>query len=65
MGAAEPTVIPLEVPVMEAVKVSVAVMVWLPKVFRVAENVPVPLVRAEFAGSEAWTSVLVKCTIPE
>src|SRR5260370_37990515 len=33
------------VPVMEAVTVSVAVMVWLPTVFRVAEKGPVPVDR--------------------
>jgi len=52
----------LEVPVMEAVTVSVVVMVWLPlpTVFNVTGNVPVPLVSVEFAGSVAWLSELVK-----
>ena len=54
-----------EVPVIEALTVSVAVMVWLPTVFNVAEKVPVPLVSVELAGSAAWASVLVKCTVPE
>ena len=45
-----------------AVLVSVAVMVWLPEVLKVVENVPMPLVRVEFAGSVAAESVLVKCT---
>ena len=53
-----------QVPVIEAVAVSVAVMVWLPQVLKVAENVPMPLVRVEFAGSVAAESVLVKCTVP-
>jgi len=35
----------LDVPVIDAVTVSVAAMDWLPAVFRVAGNVPVPLVR--------------------
>ena len=52
-------------PVIEAVTVSVAVTVWLPVVFSVAEKVPVPFVSAEFAGRTAWLSVLVKCTVPE
>jgi len=53
------------VPVIEAVTVSVAVMVWLPPVFSVAEKVAVPFVSAEFAGSTAWPSLLVKCAVPE
>jgi len=44
--------------------VSVAVMVWLPAVCRVAENVPTPLVNVELAGSVAEPSLLVKCTVP-
>ena len=52
--------IPPEVPATDAVIVSVAVMVWLPVVFRVAEKLPVPFVRDEFAGSDAIASVLVK-----
>jgi hypothetical protein len=58
------TVIPAEVPVMEEVTVSVAVMVWLPAVFSVTENTPTPLVNVEFAGSVAEPSVLVNCTVP-
>ncbi len=53
------------VPVMEAVTVSVAAMVWLPTVFSVAEKVPAPFVSVELAGSTAWLSVLEKCTVPE
>ncbi len=55
----------LEVPVIWPFTVSVAVMVRLPAVFRVAENVFVPLVSVEFAGSVAAESVLVKRTVPE
>ena len=59
------TLIAFEVPVIVVVTVSVAVTVWLPAVLRVAGNVPDPLVSVEFAGREAWESVLVKCTVPE
>ena len=62
--AAAPTLMVFEVPVIDDVTVSVAVIVWLPVVFRVAENVPVPLDSVEFAGSTACASVLVKCTVP-
>jgi hypothetical protein len=54
----------LEVPVIEDAAVSVAVIVWLPAVFKAAENVPVPLVSVAFEGSAADPSVLVKCTVP-
>jgi hypothetical protein len=54
-----------EGPVIEAVTVSVAVMVWPPPVSSVAEKVPVPFVSFEFAGSIAWRSVLEKWTVPE
>jgi hypothetical protein len=60
-----PTLIEFEVPVIEALTVSVAVMVLLPTVSKVAEKVPVPFVKVESAGSAAWPSVLVKCTVPE
>src|SRR5438067_1830870 len=33
-------------------------------VFKVALNVPLPLVSVESAGSTAWPSLLVKCTVP-
>jgi hypothetical protein len=42
------------------VAVSVAVTVCAPAVFNVTENVPVPSVNVEFAGSTAWLSLLVK-----
>ena len=44
VAAPADTVVEFEVPVIEAVTVSVAVMVCAPAVFSVAENVPVPLV---------------------
>jgi hypothetical protein len=46
--------------VIEAVTVSVAVMVWLPTVRSVAEKVPVPFVSFELEGSMAWRSALEK-----
>ena len=54
-----------EVPVIEAVAASVAVMVWFPADFKVAEKVLEPLGTVESAGSVAAVSVLVKCTLPE
>ena len=56
------TKIGLELPVMEPVTVSIAVIVWLPPptVFSVTEKVPVPFVNVEFAGSTAWLSELLK-----
>lgn len=58
------TAMALEVPVMVEVTVSVALIVWFPAVFSVAEKVLVPLVSVEFAGSTALLSVLVKPTVP-
>jgi hypothetical protein len=52
-----------EVPVTDAMAVSVAVIVWLPVVCSVAANVPVPLVNVASAGSDADPSVLVKCVL--
>jgi hypothetical protein len=49
-----------EVPVIEAVTVSVAVTFWLPPVPSVAEKLPVPFVSFELAGSTARLSVLEK-----
>jgi hypothetical protein len=51
------TSIGLEVPEIEAVTVSVAVMLWLPVVGSLAEKVPVPSVSVESAGSAAWVSL--------
>ena len=64
VAAAGLTVMAFVVPVIELVAVSVAVMVWLPAVFSVAEKVPVPAVSVLLAGSEAAASLLVKCTVP-
>ncbi len=64
-AAAALILIEFEVPMIEAVAVSVAVMVWLPIVLSVAEKVAVPFVSVELAGRAAWLSVLVKCTVPE
>ena len=65
MMASFETSIGFEVPVIDAVPVSVAVMAWLPTVFSVAEKFPVPFIRDPFAGSDAWGSVLVKWIVPE
>lgn len=54
----------VEVPVIAGVTVSVAVMVWFPAVFKVAENVPTPLVSVESTGNTANASLLVKCAVP-
>jgi hypothetical protein len=64
VAAAALTAIVLDVPAIDAVTISVAVTVWLPAVFKVAENVPAPLVNTEFAGNTAAPSLLVKCTVP-
>src|SRR5436190_1601998 len=58
------TLIALLVPVIEALAVSVPVIVWLPAVFRVALNVPTPLVSVLLPGRVACPSVLVKRTVP-
>jgi hypothetical protein len=54
-----------ELPVIELVVMSVAVMFWLPAVVSVAENVPRPEINGIFPGSCAFASLLVKCTVPE
>ena len=58
-GALE-TTIEFEVPIIDEVTVSVAVIVRLPAVLSVAENVPTPLVKVESAGRTANPSLLVK-----
>ncbi len=55
----------LDAPDIEDVTVSVAVMTWFPAVLKVAENVPLPPVKVEFAGRLATESVLLNCTVPE
>ena len=64
VAAAGLTVTVPEMPLIVAVTVSVAVMVWLPALFRVAGKVPVPLVRAALAGSTAAVSEPVKWSVP-
>ncbi len=64
MAAPELTAIDPDTLVIEGVTVSVAVIVWLPAVFNVAEKVPTPFVRVELAGSVAAPSLLVKCAVP-
>jgi hypothetical protein len=54
----------LDVPVIEAVTVSVAVMVCAPAVFSVAWNVPTPLVNVALPGGVAAASVVVNFTVP-
>src|ERR1051326_4693814 len=51
-------------PLMEEVAASVAMRLWLPGVFKVAERVAAPLIRVASAGSTAMASELVKCTGP-
>ena len=51
-------------PVIGRLTVSVAVIVWLPAVFSVTLNVPVPLVSVALAGRTAAASLLVKWTVP-
>ena len=64
VAAAGATVTAPEVPVIVAVTVSVAVMVRLPAVFKVARKVPAPPVSVASTGSKAAGSELVKCTVP-
>lgn len=63
-GPAPVTVTVPDVPVIDAVTVSVAVIVCAPAVFNVTENMPTPLVSVEFAGNTAAPSLLVKWTVP-
>ena len=53
-----------DVPDIEVVTASAVVMVWLPAVFSVAVNVPVPLVRTALPGKTAAVSLELKCTAP-
>ena len=63
VGTSEITKIVLLVPVMEALRVSVAVIVWFPNVWRLALKVPNPLVNVLSGGRLPWL-VLVKWTVP-
>jgi hypothetical protein len=58
------TVIVFDVPVIDDVTVSNAVMVDVPGVMSVGLNVPTPNVSVELAGSMAAESGLVKWTVP-
>ena len=62
LAAAGLTAIPDWVPVMPPVRVLAAVIDWAPAVFRVALNVPVPLLRRVRPGKAAWPSLLLKRT---
>src|SRR5664279_2200915 len=64
VAPADATTMAALVPVMAALTVSVAVMVWLPAVVSVAGNVATPLVSVASAGSVAAASELVKWTVP-
>jgi hypothetical protein len=64
MAGATPTSMVLLVPVTAALTVSVAVMVWLPDVFKVALNIPAPLASVLFAGKTAEAAVVVKWIVP-
>ena len=61
--AAVDTTISALVPVVAVVDVSVAVIVWLPGVFKVALKVSVPFVKVESIGRLAAASVLVKWSV--
>jgi hypothetical protein len=53
------------VPDVPLIAPSEAVIFWLPAVPKVIENVPVPFISAEPAGSFAELSVLENFTVPE
>ena len=63
-GAVAVTAIEFEVPVIEAVTVSVAVTVCVPAVSRVTWKFPEPVCSAALAGRIALLSVVVMCTVP-
>jgi hypothetical protein len=50
---------------MEDATESVAVIVWEPAEFNVAENTPIPSMSMPSGGNEAAGSLLVNCTVPE
>ena len=49
---------------MLAVSASLAVMVCLPAVLRLATKIPLPPVKVALAGRLAWVSLLEKWTVP-
>jgi hypothetical protein len=63
-GPTPVTVTVPDVPVIDAVTVSVAVIVCPPAVFSTAGSIITPFNSAEFAGRTAFPSLLVKCTVP-
>jgi hypothetical protein len=63
--AVELTTISPDILVREGVPVSVAEMVWLPGVFKVAKKFPVPLDSGVSAGSTAFVSLLTKWIVPK
>jgi hypothetical protein len=65
VGAAGETLIPVSLPVMDPVVVSVAVRDCAPAVLSVALKVPVPLLSVASAGRVACGSELVKWTVPK
>ena len=66
MGApAAVTPIAFEVPIREALTMSVAEIDWLPAVSSVAEKLPMPFGSVASAGRMALLSVLVKWMVPE
>ena len=64
VAAAGETAMVFDEPVIDDVTVSVAVSVWFPAVFNVADKVPTPFVNVESAGNVAAPSLDVKCTVP-
>jgi hypothetical protein len=62
-AAGDTEIVPL-VPSIDELAVSVAAIVWLPAILKVALNVPVPLVNVLSAGRMAFPSLLVKWTVP-
>ena len=65
VGDTPVTLMELLVPVMKVFTVSVAVIVQLPKVWRVAVKVPMPFCMVLSGGNSAAGSELVKCIVPE
>ena len=64
VGALLTTLIMMGILLIDPDVLSAAAMVVVAIDFRVAGKLPVPFANAEFAGSAAWPSLLVKCTMP-
>jgi uncharacterized membrane protein YfcA len=58
------TLIEDDVPVMAALTLSVAVMVGTPAFVKVAEKMPLPMVRVESVGRQTLGSVELNWTVP-